>query len=397
MARKYTGLYRPKYKDPKSGELRESSIWWLRFYCKRCTVHPLGGKHRESSGTEKVTEAQLELDKKRGAVAKKEPVLKQSPATMDEILQLVVDDYKDKGRKTVSKVEASQKEHLIPFFGGRQAEFIRTDDIEAYKRTRRGENAKMATVNNELAIVSKAFALAMERQKISARFCKITRYSDKVLNNARQGMLSEEQFRSLVKKLPADVAAPLIFAFETGWRNNSEVITREWRHTDLDEGKVWLEAEETKNKQPRTFFFSPEECPAVDAVLRQQMGIHEELKREGVLCSYIFHHDGEPLFYWNEKQRQYRPSTYFRKAWKKATQEAGLAGAIPHDFRRVAVSRYENAGVSRKLAMDQVGHLTESVYRRYHIAKEEDYRDTQRQVQQYRKEQAAKKAAGAKN
>jgi len=59
-----------------------------------------------------------------------------------------------------------------------------------------------------------------------------------------------------------------------------------------------------------------------------------------------------------------------RKAWSTACGKAGLAGRIPHDFRRTAVRNLERADVARSAAMAMVGHRTESIYRRYAIADE---------------------------
>jgi integrase len=64
------------------------------------------------------------------------------------------------------------------------------------------------------------------------------------------------------------------------------------------------------------------------------------------------------------------PLHSFRKAWKTACRNAGLAGRIPHDFRRTAVRNLERAGVPRSTAMKMVGHKTESIYRRYAIVDE---------------------------
>jgi hypothetical protein len=45
-----------------------------------------------------------------------------------------------------------------------------------------------------------------------------------------------------------------------------------------------------------------------------------------------------------------------------------IGARVPHDFRRTAVRNLERAGVSRSDAIKMVGHLTESIYRRYAIA-----------------------------
>ena len=52
-----------------------------------------------------------------------------------------------------------------------------------------------------------------------------------------------------------------------------------------------------------------------------------------------------------------------------------VATKIPHNFRRTAVRRLERAGVSRSVAMELVGHRTQSIYDRYAIVSEQDLRE----------------------
>ena len=44
-------------------------------------------------------------------------------------------------------------------------------------------------------------------------------------------------------------------------------------------------------------------------------------------------------------------------------------------MRRSAVRNLERASIPRKVAMQMVGHRTESIYRRYHIVAEADIHD----------------------
>ena len=53
----------------------------------------------------------------------------------------------------------------------------------------------------------------------------------------------------------------------------------------------------------------------------------------------------------------------------------GYVGLIPHDFRRSAVRNLERSGVPRSIAMELVGHVTESIYRSYAITDETSLRE----------------------
>jgi integrase len=64
-----------------------------------------------------------------------------------------------------------------------------------------------------------------------------------------------------------------------------------------------------------------------------------------------------------------------RASYQSACLVAGLPGRIPHDFRRTAVRNLERAGVPRSVAMELVGHKTESAYQRYDIVAERDLTD----------------------
>src|SRR5262245_33633093 len=143
-------------------------------------------------------------------------------------------------------------------------------------------------------------------------------------DNARQGFFEPEHLRDVLKHLPEELRPVVKFAYITGWRVKSEVLTREWRHVDLKAGEVRLEPGTVANG------------------------------RRGPLRP--------------------KPIKSFSKAFARACREAGCPWRILHDFRRTAVRNLELAGVPRSVAMKLTGHLTESVYRRYAIADQRDLR-----------------------
>ena len=48
------------------------------------------------------------------------------------------------------------------------------------------------------------------------------------------------------------------FAYVTGWRVPSEVLTMTWNRVDFQAGTVRLEPGTTKNDEARVFFLAPE-------------------------------------------------------------------------------------------------------------------------------------------
>ncbi len=76
-------------------------------------------------------------------------------------------------------------------------------------------------------------------------------------------------------------------------------------------------------------------------------------------CPYVFHRNGKQI-------------KSFRRAFKSACKDTGLAGVVPHDMRRSAVRNIRKAGVGETDGMKISGHRTNSVYKRYDIIDEQD-------------------------
>jgi integrase len=268
------------------------------------------------------------------------------------------------GRDT-KKLEARIKKHLTPFFKDKKMTDIGVSVINAYVAKRRKDHPTPAnaTINRELAWLKHMFRLAVDAGKLMTR-PKITLL---VENNARQGFFEHAQYESVLRHLPDDLRPVVRFAYITGWRVKSEVLTREWRHVDLKTGEVRLEPGTTKNKEGRTFPFTRE----LRTLLEAQHAEHERLKKRGKVVPWVFFR-----MVANGRRGPLRPLPIksFNKAFSTACRKAGCPGRILHDFRRTAVRNLELAGVPRSVAMKLTGHLTESVYRRYAIADQRDLR-----------------------
>ena len=189
-----------------------------------------------------------------------------------------------------------------------------------------------------------------------------------VENNVCTGFFEREQFER-VRSYASPLQAVVTFAYITGWRIRSEVLTLQWRQVDLKRGRVVLDPGTTKNDDGRIFPFTDE----LRTLLQERWGITRRVRRsDRMLCPWVFHRDG------------HRIKTFYG-AWRTACKRAGVPGRILHDFRRTAVRNLVRASIPERVAMQMTGHKTRSVFDRYNIVSEGDLVEAARCLDRARK------------
>jgi integrase len=346
-------------------------IYWIKYVS--------GGKVRyESSKSDRLEDAQALLTDRLDKIQKGVLVTpKLGKLKLRDGLTAVVNDLKLNGKKSDDHTQRRIDKHILKHFDGdRWMSTITTSDLTAYVVSRREEKAASASCNHELAIIRRAFRLAVRGGQLLA----MPHIPMLQLDNARQGFLEPEEFEAILKHMPdLHLHAPLRFAFETGWRLNSEVLPMRVGQVDLKVGIARLEPGTTKNKEGRTFYLTA----ALQKILKAQLIEIEELQAKGVICPYVFH---------LPSGAQIRGG-YIRQRWNDAREKAGYPAKIFHDFRRSAVRTLERAAVPRTVAMQMVGHKTESMYRRYAIVDDAMLKEATAKLEQWNLEQRAKAKA----
>ena len=155
---------------------------------------------------------------------------------------------------------------------------------------------------------------------------------------------------------PAGEAGAVVqFAYVTGWRIPSEVLTLEWRQVDFEANEIRIDPGVTKGGEGRVFPMTPD----VRKLLEAQRAQMDALKKHGIVCPYVFQRNGKPI-------------TSIIKAFKAGCRAAGYPGRIPHDLRRSAVRNLVRSGIPESVAMKLTGHRTRSVFERYNIVSDGD-------------------------
>jgi integrase len=228
-------------------------------------------------------------------------------------LKAVIENLTMNGRKDVEGTQQRIDKHLLRhvaiddvpagghFSSDRRMSTITTADIDSYKAARLREDAQPATVNRELAIIRRAFKLAIQGGELVAMpYIGLLRE-----NNVRTGFFERQEFDAILRHLPTRLHPPLEFMYLTGWRK-SEVFSLTVSQVDLAARTVKLEVGTTKSGQGRTFMLAE----SLHALLTKQLAAIKALKKRGKICPWVFHYeDGTQI-------------KDLREAWDKAREAA---------------------------------------------------------------------------
>jgi hypothetical protein len=325
-----------------------------------------GRVYRESARTDSYEGARTLLKQKEGAAANGTPIVPRVDRTTWETAVAELEaHYQASGTRDLKEF-AYRRKPLDAFFGRRRLSTIGPADADAYTAARRAEGKATGTIRRELGTLIRALRLAYKHGKL-ARLPMLNRPPE---GPARAGFFEPEQFDAVRRQLPADLRVAVSIAYVYGWRMQSEVLTLERRHVDLEAGTLRLDPGTAKNGDARVVYLTP----ALRELLAEQLARVRDLERRtGRIVPHLFP-------YLSGRVRAGQRRRDFRKRWLKATKQAGCPGRLRHDFRRTAVRSMERAGIPRSVATKLTGHRTETVYRRYAIVSDGDLQEAARRL-----------------
>ena len=335
---------------------KRGEVWWIAYSHR-------GREHRESAhATGKKGEriAGKLLKKRMGEIGRGRLIgPEEEKVSFEDLAAELERDYAINGMRSASTL-AHRLRHLRRHFALMRAVDITTDRVRAYIVDRQANRAAAATVNRELAALSRMFTLAAQAGRLSTQ-PHIPKLEE---HNARQGFLDHAGFLALRAELSDYLKDPVTFLYLSGWRVG-EMRRLEWRDVDLAGRVIRLRPELSKNKTGRVLPLTGELLEVIERAAQYRR----------LDCVYVFHSDGKRI-------------ADFRKPWWKACIATGLGaivtvetlrgpklkyrGLIVHDLRRSTVRNMVRAGIPDAVCMKLSGHKTRSVFDRYNIVSESD-------------------------
>jgi integrase len=360
-------------------EIKILPTWWIRY-------NRDGRSYFESSESEKKTEAQSLLRKREGAIENGFAVTsKIGKVRFEDAAKDLETEYKVNGRKSLPDLTRRLDKHLLPFFRGKRLSHVTTAVVRDYIAKRQADtivvrsartithedggsetfpevtkNVSNAEINRELSALKRLFTLAVQSGKAAQRpYIPMLRE-----DNVRRGFFEPHEYVAVLRHLPEDLRPVMTFAYITGWRTQSEILPLQWRQVDFDAGEVRLDAGTTKNGEGRVF---PMTRDLRELLKAQQKDADRLKKQSGKIPLWVFQRNGKPI-------------SCMRDAWKNACAAAHVPGRIMHDLRRTAVRNLVRAGIPERVAMQMTGHKTRSVFERYNIVSNGDLKDAARRL-----------------
>jgi len=337
----------------KSGK---RGIYTMRYYDRT------GRQREESTRTADRDEAERLLKTREAAIANGAPITPQiGRFTFEDGVALIVADYELNDRGSIDGLRRRIRIGLDPWFGRRRLASVSTPDITAYAGARKKAGVANATINRELAALRRIFRLALRDGAL------LHMPAIQLLKEAkpRKGFFEIDAFRAVHAHLPAHHRPWSLFAYYSGWRVKSDILTREWAHVDRVHKLIRIDGPDTKNGIGRVFSYRA--YPDLDAAIEACWAVHKATEAAGTLQPRVFVRMSGT---WAGK-----PIKAARKAWITACRLAGQPGRHPHDFRRTAARNLTRHGVSQKVAKQLIGHETDEMFDRYAIVIEQDLHD----------------------
>lgn len=261
--------------------------------------------------------------------------------TFKDMMDKFMEEHAPKVSYSMQKSYSSYQKHLMSFFkSGLIA--ITPKEISKYKVLRKGEGAMPATTNRELAMLSKAFNLAVNEWEW-LKDNPVSRVPKEKENNKRDRWLTQDDECRLIKHCPAWLSDIVVFALNTGLRQD-ELLSLQWSRVSFEREVMLID--KTKSGKPR-------------AVPLNQIAINILNQRSKAKIRTI-----KDLVFPTFNGTKILPSN-LRRAFYEALRKAGIENFKFHDLRHTFATRLAQRGIDIYKIAKLLGHEDIRMTQRY--------------------------------
>lgn len=348
-------VYRPTYKDPKTGETKQQNVWWYHFTFDGRHIQESSKSTRKTVAVEAEKKRRRELEQKYNSI---EDTRRERIRTVAEIADEYFEAYKLRHRST--KFAEYALGHLKRLIGKTMAADISDAAVKDYQSARLKEKASPKSINEEVG-----FLLRILEERGDAIRAKMKRQKTLKLKGQKsiaKAFTADEKLLLLAaakaRRSPSIYPA-LMLALNAGMRD-AEIRGLRWGRVDLQEAIVTVGESKTEAGEGRTIPLNSEALAAIVEHAKWFLEKFGETRPDW----YVFPF-GKP-----QPTDPSRGVTTFKTVWGKVLKDAGVSGRW-HDSRHTFITDLAEAGAGDQTIMDMAGHVSQKMLKHYsHIRME---------------------------
>jgi integrase len=350
-------VYRPKYRDRETAELKESKIWWYNFTFAGRRIQESSKSPRKTVAQDAEKKRRRELERAFNDVTDRR---QERIRTISEVATKFMDDYKLRNPKSVTFAEYAIG-HLERLVGPMMVVDVADTAVTDYQTARLKEKAAPKSINEEVRFLLRmlgdqgdAIRVRLKRQK-KLKLSVGRRMSRAFAPEEKAGLLAAAGTRRSPSIYPA-----LMLALHAGMRD-AEIRELRWAQIDLHKGIVTVGESKTEAGEGRTIPLNADVLGALVAHSKWYLKKFGETRPEWFVFPF-----GKP-----QPTDPTHSATSFKTVWAAIKKDAGVAGRW-HDNRHTFITDLAESGeASDETIQEMAGHVSKQMLKHYsHIRME---------------------------
>jgi integrase len=346
-------LFRPTYTDKKTGQQKESTIWWYEFIYAGKRIRESAKTSRKTVATEAEKKRRIELERTNAGMPaeKRENRMRSVSDMVTPYLKRYELDHR--GRPKSILFAKGRLANVTRLIGRSLLPDLTEDAVRGYITARIKEGASGRTINMEVGELSRAVG-----KKWSLLWPGVRKQEER--RDVGKALSPEEESRLLIavtdQKSPnrsQTLGAFIRIALLTGMRSG-EITALTWGQIDFGRRVVTVGRSKTKAGTGR-------EIP-MNADLFAVLSVHADwfTSRFGATQpEYYLFPFGKP-----GPNDPTRPISDVTGAWEALRKRAGVACRL-HDLRHTAATKMAEAGTPESTMLSLFGHMSRAMMERY--------------------------------
>ncbi|MCC6860860.1 MAG: site-specific integrase [Bryobacterales bacterium] len=342
-------VYKPKYRDPKTGELKQAKVWWYEFIFAGRRVKESSKSTRKTIAEESERNKRLELERALAGIPteKREDRIRTVATALEDYRKGYGVNHREKSLAWV-KGRAAHVERIL---GTALIPDITETRITDYMSKRLEEGGGHRTVNMEIECLARAIG-----RPWGILWPKVQRLEEPKDTGRALAVEEEQKLLAAAAKNKSRMILPFLkIALLTGMRFG-EIRRLKWFQVDLEQRLLTVGKAKTEAGSGRVI--------PMNAALYSTFAAHagwlaRKLEQPIQPDWYVF-----PFCNRVRPVDPTRPVTTIKSAWERAREDAGVNCRF-HDLRHTACTKMAEGNVPEATMKALMGHMSRAMLERY--------------------------------